>query len=84
MSVIKLFSTGCERCLVVEGMLDAQGFVYEYHDLNGNEGFRSLDEEYRKQQLVMRPSQALPVLVQGDMLWEGQDAVVCLEEEELV
>ena len=83
MEVIKLFSTGCDRCNTVEGTLDAQGFVYEYHDVNGNEGFSALEEAYNKRKLVMRPSQPMPVLVQGSMLWEGEDAIICLEEGEL-
>ena len=81
--LIKLFSNQCERCMVVVGMLDAQGVVYEYHDINEVERFKALEEAYNKRKLVMRPSQPMPVLVQGVMLWEGEDCVIALEEGEL-
>lgn len=77
-----LFSNGCERCLLVKELMQDAGIPFEYVNVLTPEGLQWMRSTGDRLEVGF-DSPAMPVMVQGDDLWTGEDCVIALVEEEI-
>jgi len=76
---IKVYTTkNCPQCVALKSKLDKEGIAYTVLDT-----MEELDNALEGTGLTASDMRSAPVMVQGDMVWEGADCVLGVEEGEV-